>query len=57
VGVGQVALAGAAERDAGAGLGCRTLQAEVANAAVLLGLLGTGLDDLGQSGLQVDVFQ
>lgn len=57
MGVGEVALAGAAERDAGAGLRRRGLEAEVANAAAPLRLLGAALDDLGQPGLQVDVVQ
>lgn len=57
MGVGEVALAGAAERDAGAGLRRRGLEAKVANAAAPLRLLGAALDDLGQPGLQVDVVQ
>jgi hypothetical protein len=54
VGTGEVVLARAAEHDAGAGLGGGAVEAEVADAAVPLGLVRAGLDDLSQPGLQVD---
>ncbi|OEL27945.1 hypothetical protein BAE44_0011038, partial [Dichanthelium oligosanthes] len=55
VGAGEVVLAGAAEHDAGAGLRGGAVKAEVADAAVPLGLvLRASLSDLGQPRLQVD---
>jgi hypothetical protein len=57
MGAREVVLAGAAEYDAVAGLGGGALEPEVADAAVALGLVGAGLRDLGEPGLQVDVVQ